>query len=160
MARTETETTAVVAHQTGNPWLAGIAGGLAGGVVFGLMMQIAMPMPVIEEMIPALYTLGPGLGIGWAIHLFHSAVFGLLYAAIVRSGRLAEYASRLGTGAGLGIAYGLIVWVVAASFLMPAWIGAVTPMSPPVPDVNPMSALGHAVYGLLLGAVYPLIAGR
>ena len=37
---------------------------------------------------------------------------------------------------------------------MPIWIGAVLPMTPPVPNVNPMSLVGHVVYGGVLGLLY------
>jgi hypothetical protein len=33
------------------------------------------------------------------------------------------------------------------------------PMNPPVPDVNPMSAVGHVVYGAILGGVYHALEG-
>ncbi len=57
-----------------------------------------------------------------------------------------------------GLAYGIVLWIVLASFVMPAWVGAMTGMSPPVPDWNAQSLMGHAVYGVILGLLYSLLA--
>ncbi|QLG63217.1 histidine kinase [Halorarum salinum] len=144
---------------TGHGWVSAALAGIVGGIAFGAMMQLMMP-DVLEMAIPSLYGLGPGLAVGWLVHLFHSAAFGLVYAAIVRLDALAAYANRVTTGAGLGVAYGVLVWLFAASVVMPLWVGAVLPMNPPVPDFNPASLVGHAVFGVLLGALYPLLAAR
>jgi hypothetical protein len=43
---------------------------------------------------------------------------------------------------------------------MPIWVGAVLPMNPPVPNINPMSLVGHVVYGGLLGLLYSVFTSR
>lgn len=146
-----------VAH---NPWVAGGVSGLIAGVVMGLMLQTMMT-PVITTAIPALYG-GSGVVVGWIAHLFHSVVFGLLFVGAVGSvSSLGEYASRVSTGAGLGLGYGVLLWVVAAGFVMPIWLGAVGfPGTPPTPNFNPMSLVGHVVFGVVLGALYPLLRNR
>ncbi len=150
---TETATETATASETlpGN-WKAGVVGGLAGGVVFGAMMT-AMMTNIMEMAIPVMYGIeGPAGAVGWAIHMSHAAVLGVVFAAIVGFGGLSGSSGQKQVGA--GIVYGLVVWVVLATFVMPAWVGAAGPMNPPVPDINPMSAVGHAVYGAILGAVY------
>lgn len=144
---------------TRSVWVGAALAGIVGGLVFGAMMQLMM-RDVLEVAIPGLYGLGPGLALGWIIHLFHSAVIGLIYAAVVQLDALAEYANRVTAGGGLGIVYGVIVWVIAASIVMPLWVGVMLPMDPPVPDFNPTSLVGHAVYGAILGVLYPVIANR
>lgn len=156
----ETETTtANVEEETQINWFGGILSGLAAGIVFGIIMQMMMT-PVITEMIPALYGFGSGLALGWSIHLLHSAVFGLVYVALTSVNSISRYANALPAGIGLGLVYGLVVWITAASIVMPVWIGVVTPMTPPVPDFNPMSAIGHAVFGAVLGGLYSVIRNR
>lgn len=120
-----------------------------------------MMTPVIAMAIPALYG-ATGLVAGWIAHLFHSVVFGLIFAAAVGSiGSLDAYADRVSTGAGLGIVYGVIVWVVAAAIVMPIWLSAVGfPGAPPLPNFNPTSLVGHVVYGVVLGALFPLLRSR
>ncbi len=84
----------------------------------GIMLQMMMT-PVITMAVPALYGAN-GLTAGWIVHLFHSLVFGLIFAAVVISSpSLREYASTVPTSAGLGLAYGVIVWIVAAGIVMP-----------------------------------------
>lgn len=136
---------------------AGVGGGLAGGVVFGAMMTMLMP-DIIGGAIPGMYGLGASLATGWAIHLFHSAVLGAVFAGIVAT-KPAVVASTP-RAVGVGVAYGVVLWVVLATFVMPAWVGVMTPMSPPVPSVNPMSLVGHVAYGGVLGAIYTIVARR
>lgn len=141
----------------------GIAGGISGlvaGIVMGIMLQMMMT-PVIATAIPALYGVN-GLTAGWIAHLFHSLVFGLIFAAVVVSiPSLREYVGTVTTSAGLGIAYGVIVWIVAAGIVMPLWLGAVGfPMAPPLPNFNPMSLVGHLVYGGILGGLFPIVNNR
>lgn len=153
----ETATRADVETETARePWQAGIAGGLVGGIIFGAMMTMEM-QTVMEAAIPGMYGLSESLELGWIIHLVHSAVFGVVFAAIVGYTAVGDrISSPLELGV-TGLAFGLVVWVVAASVLMPAWVGATTPMDPPVPDFVPASAMGHAVYGVLLGVVYAIL---
>lgn len=131
-------------------WFAGGVAGMTAGVVFGSLMMVATP-EMIEELIPELWGLGPGIVLGGLIHLFNSFVFGLLYAGIVEIDPIEPYANDLTTGTGLGVAYGLLVWLVAAAIAMPLLLGE------PVPTIDPMSVAGHVVYGAILGALYPAL---
>lgn len=131
----------------------GAVGGLLGGIAFGLIMQFVIPQPVLEMAIPAMYGVeGPALATGWAFHLFHAAVLGLVYVAAVRLGGIGEYAASTGTGVVLGAVYGVVVWVALAVIVMPIWLSAVGfPGAPPLPNVAPLSLVGHVVYGAVLG---------
>jgi uncharacterized membrane protein YagU involved in acid resistance len=153
----ERETKTTIESQT---WITGGISGLVAGIVMGIMLQMMMT-PVITTAIPALYGAN-GLVAGWIAHLVHSIVFGLIFAAIVVSiPSLRGYADRLTTSAGLGIVYGVLVWIVAAGIVMPIWLGAVGfPMVPPLPNFNPMSLVGHVVYGVILGGLFPLLRNR
>ena len=140
-------------------WVAGAVGGLVAGVAMGVLLQVMMT-PVIVAAIPALYGAN-GPVAGWAAHLVHSVVFGLIYAGVASNTLLSRYADDLGTGAGLGVAYGVVVWIVAAAIVMPVWLGAVGfPNTPPLPNFNPMSLVGHVVFGLILGVGYAYVVER
>ncbi|MHC3438693.1 histidine kinase [Natrialbaceae archaeon A-gly3] len=141
------------------PWQGGMIGGIVGGLVFGVMMTMQMEM-VIVEAIPGMYGLGPSGEIGWMIHMAHSAVLGVVFAAIVVLGGLGDRFETSRSLALVGLGYGLVLWLLLASFVMPAWVGAMTGMAPPVPDWNVESAMGHAVYGVLLGVVYAVLTRR
>ena len=146
--QTETSTSTAVESLPGN-WKAGVIGGLAGGLVFGAMMTIQMTN-IMEMAIPVMYGIeGPAGEVGWVIHMAHSAVLGVACAAIVGASGVSGQAQI-----GAGIVYGIVLWLVLATFVMPAWVGAMGPMNPPVPDLNIMSGVGHVVYGAILGGVY------
>ena len=155
---TQTETSgATVTDSTPGNWKAGVAGGLAGGLVFGAMMTMMMTN-IMEMAIPVMDGIeGQAGGVGWVIHMAHSAVLGVVFAALVGGSGLSGESAQKQVGA--GIVYGIVLWLVLATFVMPAWVGAMGPMNPPVPDFNPMSGVGHAVFGAILGAVYYALEG-
>lgn len=135
--------------------LAGGLGGLLAGIVFGLMMQMTMP-DVITVAIPALIGLSGALA-GWVVHLLVSVVFGALFGVAVVIVDLENHTETWLGAAALGITYGIAIWVVAASLVMPVWLDLVGfPGAPPVPNFDVMSLVGHAVYGLVLGLGYSL----
>lgn len=136
---------------TENWIVGGIAGLIAGAVFGGIMSQTPM-----MESVAALITL-QAVAAGWLFHFVISFIFGAIFAAIATIGSFPEYANRTSSGAGLGIAYGIIVWVVGAAIVMPLWMGAVTGASPPVPNLNWLSFAGHIAYGAVLGAFYPIL---
>lgn len=155
----ETSTGSDTATDVSIEWAAGIVGGLGGGIVFGVMIQ-QMMRPTLVAAIPALWGLS-GLAAGWVVHLVNSAVLGLLFAAIVESSGLAEYAAEYRSGWLVGGAWGVVLWVVGAAIVMPLWLSAVGfPMAPPMPNLNPQSLPGHVVYGVVLGLIYPYVRQR
>jgi hypothetical protein len=135
--------------------------GVLGTVAFGALQHATGGAGAIEVAFPALYGLGPSLAVGWGIHLFHGAVLGLVYAAIVSVGPLQQYARRVGGGVVVGLLYGVVTTVALAWLLMPIWLGAVGfPGAPPLPNVSTNSLVGHAVYGIVLGVLYPVLTRR
>lgn len=153
--RTETATTGRVSSRD---WEGGVIGGLVGGIVMGAMIWM-MARPIIVGAIPGLYTL-QGPVAGWIAHLIHSSIFGLIFVALLQLPALTRYTDSLWISAGLGLIYGAILWVVAAGLVMPLWLQAVGfPKAPPVPNWGlPGSLVPHLVYGVLLGAIYPLFS--
>lgn len=148
--RTSSETAVPTERPIG--WLGPAGAGLAAGAVMGVLMAAVMP-EVLSTAIPALYGTEGSL-VGWVAHLAHSAVFGVLFAAIVRYGGLGRYADDIGSSTALGVAYGILVWVVAASVVMPLWLDAMG-MAAAVPTFDVMSLGTHVVYGAVLGALFP-----
>jgi len=146
--------TATVEQYEQGAWRGGIVSGLVGGVVMGAMLTMQMT-PVIQNAIPAMYGLS-GLAAGWGAHLFHSAVLGLVFAAGLKA--VPSLADTRGKSIAAGVAYGVVLWVVLAALVMPVWLGAVGFPAPPLPNLNPMSLVGHVVYGAVLGAAFPSVA--
>jgi uncharacterized membrane protein YagU involved in acid resistance len=129
--------------------VAGIASGLAGGVVFGILMQVWGMMPMVAMLVGS-----ESVALGWLVHLFNSALFGAVFAVLV-----GRWATTLAVAAGLGLAYGVLWWVLGALLIMPAWLG-MTAMIFELDTNAWRSLLGHLIYGLLLGLVYALLAPR
>jgi uncharacterized membrane protein YagU involved in acid resistance len=154
MASETATTTADGTATLGGNWTAGLLGGTAGGIVFGAMLAMNMP-DVLGVAIPSMYGFAPPPNAlaGWAIHVGHAAVLGVVFAGLVGVVDLTRASARKQVAAGLG--YGVLAWVVLAAVVMPIWLSAVgSPADPPLPNLNPMSLVGHAVYGVVLGAVY------
>ncbi|SEW24761.1 hypothetical protein [Natrinema salifodinae] len=133
------------------PWQAGTVGGIVGAVVFGAMMAMQTP-DVLEAAIPAMYGLEGGLA-GMIIHVSHGAVLGVVFAALLVAAGRPNLA--VGPAVAAGLVYGIAVWAVLAVVVMPLWLSAVGfAMAPAVPNVAIESLIGHAAYGLVLGAAY------
>lgn len=141
------------------PWQGGVLGGLLGGLVFGVLMSLVSP-GVIENAIPALYGLGTPAGIlGWAIHMSHGAVLGVVFAAIADADGIDQGLATNLDNAVAGLVYGLLVWAALAVVLMPIWLGAVGfPDAPTVPNISTTSVGGHALYGIVLGLSYSVLS--
>lgn len=141
-------------------WKGCVLAGVVAALVMGALMWV-MNDAVIAVAIPGLYGLAPPPNpiAGWAAHLFHGAVFGMIFGGLLRTEALAGAADDLTKSVGLGVAYGVAVWVVAAALVMPLWLSAVGfPEPPSFPNFAPPSLLWHAVFGLVLGALVPFVA--
>ncbi|WP_435348033.1 histidine kinase [Haloarchaeobius sp. HRN-SO-5] len=149
----ETATGAQVGTDTRiEPWQGGVVAGLAGGAVMGVMLTMQMP-GVIEGAIPAMYGLSGGAA-GWVMHMVHSAILGVGFAAVAEQFEL----TSLVRSTGAGLAYGVVLWAILAVLVMPVWLGAVGfPNAPALPNVNGTSLVGHLAYGFVLGALYPFV---
>jgi uncharacterized membrane protein YagU involved in acid resistance len=128
---------------------AGIAGGLAGGVVFGILMQTWGMLPMVAMLVDS-----ESVAVGWLVHLAISALFGAIFAVV-----FGRWAATPTAAVGIGLAYGVLWWVLGALLIMPAWLG-MTEMVFKVNTTAWQSLAGHLSYGLLLGLVYALVRPR
>lgn len=159
---TETQTGTATDSATGVAWwLGGVAGGLLGGLAMGVLMQLQL-RNALANAIPQLYGLGPdALAVGWAIHLVHSAILGLVFVAAVEFTALDDLLDDNLKNGVAGLVYGVLLWALLAAIVMPIWLGAVTSMEPPVPNLEgPVTEriVGHAVYGVVLGIAYSVLS--
>lgn len=135
-----------------DPWVAGGISGFFAGAMFGAMMSATSMMENVAAMIGL-----ESIAAGWIVHFTISIFVALLYVGLVSNNWLGRFANQPSTGAGLGIVYGVILWLTGVVFIMPLWLSIVTPATPPVPNVDWMSFVGHLIYGVFLGALYPLL---
>lgn len=131
--------------------------GVVAGLPLGIIMQVRDADPKMMPGVTMIDQVGdlisnPSTGLGWLIHLFNSALFGVVFVLL-----FSRWLTRRGPAMVLGLLYGVAWWVVGALWIMPAWLG----MSDMIFHIGAnqwWSLVGHLIYGLLLPAVY--IMGR
>jgi hypothetical protein len=125
------------------------AAGVVAGVAMGIVVQIALGQIAV---IGALYGTASPI-VGWITHLFHSAVFGIVFAAACSVATLEQWLHSWRRYVLAGAVYGLVLWTVAASVVMPLWLSLVG-LPTPVPTFSPGSFLAHLLWGVLVGVGY------
>lgn len=150
------EATLAVEESPNRIWIDAAVAGVTAGVAMGVVMQYLLDdMPTVG----GLYGV-EAAPVGWATHLFHAVLFALAFAALGSTEELRGYAGSPVTGVGLGLAWAAVLWLVAASVLMPLWMGVVGIGTPDVPSVELMDGVAHAVYGVVLGCVFGFLRPR
>lgn len=143
---------------------AGVLGGLIAGLVFGVMMHMTIVTTPAGDRVPMMamiaQTIGsPSLAVGWIFHLFNSALFGAIFGLLVGLRTMVSTASAVGVGA----AYGIALWIVGGLILMPLMLGMAA-FAPLIMSVLHFAAavsfIGHLVYGVILGALFPMLVPR
>lgn len=135
-------------------WSAAVFAGLLAGLLYGILLDGMGMMKMIGALIGI-----SNVAVGWLVHLAVAVGFALVYAAVVAHSALGAWVHRPSTGWAIGALYGVVVWIVAGSFIMPAWLNAVGATSTTVPTFDGRLLAGHLVYGLTLGAAYPAFMG-
>jgi hypothetical protein len=135
----------------------GAAVGAVAGIPLGIIMQVRDADPAMMPGVKMMGLVGdlisdPSAGLGWLIHLFNSALFGVVFVLL-----LSRWLTRRGPAMVLGMLYGVAWWVVGGLWIMPAWLG-MDDMVFKVGANQWWSLVGHLIYGLLLVAGY--IMGR
>jgi len=95
--------------------------------------------------------------VGWITHLFHSVVFALLFVALTSWPPLRDRTDSVPAVTVLGVAWAVVLALVAAGMLMPVWISAVGVGDLVFPNVTATSVMGHVLWGFVLGAVYGVL---
>lgn len=134
-------------------WIAGGIAGVIAGVVFGVVMAAT---PMMENVATLLGMQGPAAG--WVIHLIFSVLFAGIYVVIIAQDPVARYGDQPTTGAAIGGMYGIVLWGIGATIVMPVWLaGSLVFVDF---ELNWLSFVGHLFYGVILGTVYPLLLAR
>jgi len=139
----------------GDVWQEGIVAGVAGGAVMAVWLLLVNPRTLVGA-IPGLYGLS-GMGAGWAIHLTHGALFGVVFAALSSS------ADSRSTTIGIGLGFGVVLWFIGAGTIMPIWLQSVGfpgAVGLSVPNLRPPILVAHLVYGAVVGVALPVLADR
>lgn len=152
--------------------VAGLIGGLVGTAAFGAVTA-ALGIGFVRSFVPALFGLPQAGVVGWGIHLGTGAVLGAMFGLILSRPAVRELLisepdeEQLGP-AGMfarltatGIVYGLAIWALLPTILLPVWLGAVgTAGVEEIPGTPLETLAAHVVFGTLLGLVYAVVATR
>jgi hypothetical protein len=141
----------------------GAAAGLVAGVLFGVLMEL-LPVPaptggrisMIVFAARAVHAQSPLAG--WLAYLVYGLIVGGIFGWLLHDQTLEEARSIMWGGV-----YGLGWWVLAGLVVVPALLGAAPFSSSALAVVRPVALtllVGHVLYGLVLGAGFPLITER
>lgn len=148
-------------------WLVGGAlGGAIGAIAFGILMWLLDP-EILSAAIPAIYGLDPVDPVGWAIHIAHGVVLGIVFGLLVTRNSIVgvlrtdvetDALSRTGIIArtiAAGFVFGLTIWAILPLLVLPVWINAVgSSEAQAFSSAAVGSMLGHLLFGTVLGAVF------
>ena len=131
--------------------------GALAGILAGLIRPVGLAMLAAGGISVGLFemTLQPDLPLWQVIHLGYSLAFGALYAAVAYRGWLRPYVDQVTTGALVGGCYGIALWVVNVAIVWNLLQVFVFPTTVGGSIVGPL--VGHLVYGVALGTLYPLL---
>ncbi|ELZ18622.1 hypothetical protein C477_09956 [Haloterrigena salina JCM 13891] len=149
-------------------WGGGFTGGLVGGIAMGLVLHLGAGQ---IELLGALIA-GPetAVGVGWTVHMILSVLFGLTFAALASRRTVQDLVDSFSDYLVVGLVFGALLGLFAGGFLFPlamqqAGVAALPLPFLPVPGVAGelvsalLFAIGHLVYGLVLGAVFATVNG-
>lgn len=133
--------------------LRAVTAGLIAGIGMGVLFQLTTGLlPVIG----ALYGVAHA-GIGWVTHLFHSVIFAILFVTGCTSANIEQHVSTLPQMTVAGLGWGVVLWFVAAGFVMPAWLLALGEAAE-LPTLDLVGLAAHGLWGITLGGSYRLFA--
>src|SRR5215831_6233966 len=131
-----------------NIWKA-IAGGFTGTVLFTLMMRFVAPMigvrmDIVGKLGEITHT---GMAGGLFVHFLNGTViFPLIYAYLL-------YRFLPGAPWQKGLLWGVILWLVLETVMMPMMGGGIFSMETGGMKAVMAALIGHLVYGAILGAI-------
>jgi hypothetical protein len=137
---------------------AGAVAGAIATVVMGIVITL-MDIETLRVAIAGLYGQEGSLAVGWIAHVFHGTLFGIVFAVILADPGFYRLTQWPWKTAVVGVIYGLVLGVVGAGIVMPAWLTmiGIQQQTPTPPNLSTNSLVWHTIYGLVLGAVFPLV---
>jgi hypothetical protein len=137
---------------------AGAVAGAIATVAMGLAIMV-MDLETLRVAIAGLYGQEGSLAVGWIAHVIHGTIFGLVFAVILADPGLYHVTQWRWKTILLGVVYGIVLGVVGAGIIMPAWLVMVgiQQETPTPPNISANTLIWHTVYGFVIGAVYPVV---
>lgn len=144
----------------------GFLAGLVGGIGMGIVLYLG---PNVFEILGALVGSSTAVA-GWFVHLTLSIAFGITFAVALSRRSLAQFVEEFEDYVGAGIAFGTLLGLLAGGFILPLAVGQAGVATLPLPFLPlpggaaelvgaAVFAVGHLVYGLLVGATLAALSG-
>jgi len=146
-----TDTTTISRSAITRSTVAGVVAGLCMG---GFLQLTAGALPIVG----ALYSVSHA-GVGWITHLFHSVIFALLFTTGLQYSNWEPPLSAQIRVSVLGLGWGVLLWLVAAGFIMPAWLLLLNQPTT-LPNLTLSGFAAHVIWGLTLGWSCAFLADR
>lgn len=126
---------------------AGAIAGIAGGILFGLVLSSMNLFPAVAGLVGSSSVLA-----GVVAHLVLSLLIGLVYVWWFGSATVSY-----GSGAGYGLLYGFIWWILGSLIIFPLVLGMGIQIQSAFSSTSFVLLLGHLLYGLTVGIVYAYV---
>ncbi|TAK21410.1 MAG: hypothetical protein EPO26_15480 [Chloroflexota bacterium] len=124
--------------------------GVAGGIVMGMPMAMMGMLPMIGGLVGSDSAVTGGI-----VHMVISAIIGAIYGLAI-GGPAATYAN----GWWMGLAYGVIWWVLGPLLIMPGMMGMGPQFGMALSGPMLLSLVAHMMYGVVTGLAYPFLLAR
>ncbi|AGB16959.1 hypothetical protein Halru_2374 [Halovivax ruber XH-70] len=161
-------TDTVPQYTRGGIWGGGAVAAIVAGLAMGLVMHFGAGL--IELLGGLAPVPGESVVWGWTIHLLISVAFGLAFAVCVSRAPICQQVRDFTDLALAGVAYGAFIGVVAGGVVFPVAMTRADVATLPLPFLPlpgaagelvaaVIFAIGHLVYGLVLGVTFATING-
>lgn len=144
--------------------ISGAVSGVAGAMALGAFFGVIYP-DVVSVTIPSLYGVESGRSTGWALHLMHGLVLGVIFGFLVTrelflDALMVNTEMRFLASYGLstrltpvGVVYGLMVWISLPLVALPILVFRTGGADPEFPAATVESLIGHLIFGGTLGFI-------
>lgn len=134
-----------------------LGGTLAGFIATALTVPIILLVDpgLFPDIIAAMYGMAGATHVGILAHLIHGSIFGFVFAVIMADPTLVRQTQSLWKMVLTGVAYGIILALVAMGIALPLYGHFVGILDVGFPLISPSLITWHALYGVVLGLLFP-----
>ncbi len=149
-------------------WGGGVIAGIIAGIAMGVLMHFGADL---IELLGGLAPIpGESISLGWFIHMLISVAFGLVFAGFLSRRAIRRNVTTFTDFVIAGLVFGALIGIIAGGLVFPVAMGRAGVATLPLPFLPIpgavgefvaaiIFAIGHLVYGLVLGATFATING-
>jgi hypothetical protein len=139
------------------PWRGGLAAGFIATLATSPFIFLTDPS-MLSETIAGIYGLEGILAVGLIAHLIHGTIFGLIFAVILSDPGIVYISNNLAKTVAAGLVFGFALAIAGTGFFVPAWTQFIGLANPPeMPWITPTLLTWHAIFGAVLGLLFPFL---